>query len=62
METERLSDEEWLDNLHQRVTAPVMRCTETHNPGVWPYVTRCILAEGHGDKHTDRHSNVWGDE
>lgn len=40
----------------------VKRCPETHNPGVWPYVSRCVLAAKHDDQHEDRHGNKWEDE
>ncbi len=30
------------------------RCTETWNPGVWPYTTRCIFKAGHTWDHKDK--------
>lgn len=35
------------------------RCPETHNPGVWPYVSRCVLTARHNGNHVDRHGNEW---
>lgn len=35
------------------------RCPETHNPGMWPYTTRCVKATDHNGNHLDRHGNQW---
>lgn len=35
------------------------RCTHTHNPGVWPYTSRCIKSGGHPDAHRDRYGKQW---
>lgn len=29
-------------------------CTQTWNPGEWPYVTRCVMAPEHPHNHYDR--------
>ena len=42
--------------------ATFTRCSETHNPGVWPYVSRCTRAADHEAPHRDRYLNEWEDE
>lgn len=41
-------------------TTSLLRCDFTWNPGEWPYVTRCILEEGHDNqkKHMDNNGRV----
>lgn len=36
------------------------QCEATANPGVWPYITRCVKLSGHPDKHhRDRQNRKW---
>lgn len=37
------------------------RCGATHNPGTWPYTTRCVKVgqTEHGDMHKDRYDKEW---
>lgn len=37
-----------------------MRCAESHNPGVWPYTSRCVHVEHDpAINHRDRFGNEW---
>lgn len=36
----------------------VPRCPATRNPGVWPYVARCVV-EGPHRRHRDKDGNEW---
>lgn len=40
------------------------RCGATHNPGKWPYTSRCITRgkENHGNHHRDVHGQTWSGE
>lgn len=38
------------------------RCTHTHNPGVWPFVARCVSDAGHTDDHVDANGFYWPTE
>lgn len=42
-------------------TAKLLRCPATHNPGVWPYVSRCVRDAAHADNHVDRHGIRWSE-
>lgn len=36
------------------------RCPATHNPGVWPYVARCVRWDRlPHDRHRDKDGNEW---
>lgn len=35
------------------------RCTETHNPGVWPYVARCVQDAAPHTWHEDAKGRGW---
>lgn len=47
--------------MPKSVTTTSDRCPETHNPGVWPYTSRCVHPAGHDPsvEHRDRHGNTW---
>jgi hypothetical protein len=40
-------------------TPPVSRCWETHNPGVWPYVARCVQPAEPHTWHEDAKGRGW---
>jgi hypothetical protein len=35
------------------------RCEETHNPGVWPYVARCVQIDAPHTWHEDDKGRGW---
>lgn len=35
------------------------RCPELHNPGVWPYASRCVLPDNGHTTHVDRTGSEW---
>lgn len=37
------------------------RCPAMHNPGTWPYVSRCVKPARHKlpDYHTDKDGKTW---
>lgn len=38
------------------------RCAATHNPGMWPYASRCVRDANHTNDHIDRHGILWTNE
>lgn len=38
------------------------RCRATHDPGVWPYMARCIKDEHKEGDHVDRYGGIWAAE
>lgn len=55
--------QEYMPSLSQRKNPMKdQRCRHGHNPGVWPYVARCVMFAGHVvDKHKDRNDREWSD-
>lgn len=45
------------DAVTTTVTLP--RCSATHNPDLWPYISRCVRDASHPDDHIDRHGILW---
>lgn len=39
-----------------------LRCTATHNPGVWPYISRCVSDHHVAVNHIDREGRIWWDD
>lgn len=35
------------------------RCPATHNPGYWPYTTKCIRLAHADEDHVDKHGTHW---
>lgn len=73
-ETVELSDDAWWERFgdllddalatkarERQARRDAERCAETYNPGVWPYVARCVFRAHHTWDHKDRNGK-WKNE
>jgi hypothetical protein len=55
-----------IDGRCVEVVTPGHRCWSLHNPGVWPWVARCVLEQAHNTTgrvwpHEDANGRTWTD-